>query len=62
MGPRAGLDGCEKSRLHRETNFSGYNRGNWSLHKIINKIKYDIKEVQKTVILGTAHIRLKVLK
>ena len=43
------------------------NRGNWNHFKIIEKIpeqqpgKYEITELQKTAILGTAHILRQVL-
>ena len=46
---------------------SGKNRGDWDYFQIIQKIreqhtrKHEVKELQKTAILGTAHILRKVL-
>jgi hypothetical protein len=46
---------------------TGNNRGDWDYIKVIQKIreqhtgKHEVKELQKTVILGTAHILRKVL-
>ena len=43
------------------------NRGDWDYFKVIQKIreqhtrKHEVKELQKTAILGTAHILRKVL-
>jgi hypothetical protein len=66
-GPRASLDGCGKSRLHRESIpviiIGATGTISESFRKYVSTIPghHEVKELQKTAILGTAHILRKVL-
>ena len=48
---------------HIKTSVTNSDRGNWNYLKIIKKIpgKREMKELQKTAVLGTAHILWKLL-